>query len=292
MTAITQTSQGPVRKQQESFLDRFIRHKGATAGACVIGLILLLALTADWFYPGNPLRIVGPSEIWPFQTMKFPLGTDSMGRDIAALIAHGARATLLVGLSASFAATIVGVGVGAVSAWFGGWVDEILMRITELFQIVPNIVLILTVVSVLGPSIEHITIAVGLVSWPPIARLTRVEFLSIKQREYIQACQAMGMGNLKIILAQILPNALPPVVVMSSMIVASAILYESVVSFLGLGDANIASWGRLVGEGRSLIRSAWYICAVPGIAIMLAVLSLNLFGDGLNDALNPKLRKR
>jgi peptide/nickel transport system permease protein len=292
MTIKSHPSSRLEKQQQDYFLKRFIRHRGATAAAGIILLITLLALTADWLYPGNPLRIVGPSEIWPFQTLQYPLGTDSMGRDIAALIVHGSRATLLIGLAASLTATILGVSIGALAAWFGGWLDEVLMRITELFQTVPNVVLILTIVSVLGPSMEHITIAVALVSWPPIARLTRVEFLSIKQREYVQACQAMGMGDMKIILAQILPNALPPVIVMSSMIVASAILYESVVSFLGLGDANIASWGRLVGEGRSLIRSAWYICAVPGVAIMLAVLSLNLLGDGLNDALNPKLRKR
>lgn len=292
MTIKSHPSSRLEKQQQDYFLKRFIRHRGATAAAGIILLITLLALTADWLYPGNPLRIVGPSEIWPFQTLQYPLGTDSMGRDIAALIVHGSRATLLIGLAASLTATILGVSIGALAAWFGGWLDEALMRITELFQTVPNVVLILTIVSVLGPSMEHITIAVALVSWPPIARLTRVEFLSIKQREYVQACQAMGMGDMKIILAQILPNALPPVIVMSSMIVASAILYESVVSFLGLGDANIASWGRLVGEGRSLIRSAWYICAVPGVAIMLAVLSLNLLGDGLNDALNPKLRKR
>lgn len=269
-----------------------MRNRGAVAGAIVLLLVALLAAGAGWLYPTNPLRIVAVPEIWPFESWRYPLGTDSMGRDIAALIAHGARATLLIGLVAAAAATLIGVSIGAAAAWFGGWVDEALMRVTELFQIVPNVVFVLTVVSILGPHIEAITLAVGLVSWPPIARLTRAEFLSFKEREFVQACRAVGMNPLRIVAGEILPNALPPVIVMSSLVVAGAILYESVVSFLGLGDPNIASWGRLVGEGRSLIRSSWYICAVPGVAIMLAVLSLNLVGDGLNDALNPKLHKQ
>ncbi|QEK93292.1 ABC transporter permease [Achromobacter insolitus] len=275
-----------------SFAARFAHNRGAVAGAVLLALVAFLAAGAGWLYPADPLRIVGAPEIWPFESWRYPLGTDSMGRDIAAMIAHGARATLLIGLVAAATATLIGVSVGAAAAWAGGWVDEGLMRVAELFQIIPNVVFVLTVVSILGPRIEHITLAVGLVSWPPIARLTRAEFLSFKEREFVQACRALGMSPVRIVAAEILPNALPPVIVMSSLVVAGAILYESVVSFLGLGDPNIASWGRLVGEGRSLIRSSWYICAVPGVAIMLAVLSLNLVGDGLNDALNPKLQKR
>ncbi|MEN5065877.1 ABC transporter permease [Achromobacter aegrifaciens] len=278
--------------RRASFAARFARNRGAVAGAALLVLVAFLAVGAGWLYPTDPLRIVGAPEIWPFESWRHPLGTDSMGRDIAAMIAHGARATLLIGLVAAATATLIGVSVGAAAAWAGGWVDEGLMRVAELFQIIPNVVFVLTVVSILGPRIEHITLAVGLVSWPPIARLTRAEFLSFKEREFVQACRALGMSPLRIVAAEILPNALPPVIVMSSLVVAGAILYESVVSFLGLGDPNIASWGRLVGEGRSLIRSSWYICAVPGVAIMLAVLSLNLVGDGLNDALNPKLQKR
>ena len=286
------TLPAPAARRPDAFAVRFARNRGAVAGALVLLLVALVAAGANWLYPVNPLRIVGAPEIWPFESWRYPLGTDSMGRDIAALIAHGARATLLIGLVAAATATLIGVTVGAAAAWAGGWVDEGLMRLTELFQIIPNVVFVLTVVSVLGPRIENITLAVGLVSWPPIARLTRAEFLSFKEREFVQACRAVGMSPWRIAAAEVLPNALPPVIVMSSLVVAGAILYESVVSFLGLGDPNIASWGRLVGEGRSLIRSSWYICAVPGVAIMLTVLSLNLVGDGLNDALNPKLQKR
>ncbi|GAB2730994.1 ABC transporter permease [Comamonas sediminis] len=279
-------------KRSNHLIARFARHRGAVVGALLLALVVLMALTADLLYPGNPLRIVAAPEIWPFTDRAYPLGTDALGRDITAMIVHGARATLLIGLVAAAAATAIGVTVGALATWYGGWVEEILMRLTELFQIIPNVVFVLTVVSVLGPKIGNITIAVGLVSWPPIARLTRAEFLSLKEREFVQACRAVALSPGRIIFREILPNALPPVIVMASLVVAGAILYESVVSFLGLGDPNIASWGRMVGEGRTLIRSSWFLSAVPGVAIMLIVLALNLVGDGLNDALNPKLRKR
>jgi len=272
-----------------SFLRRFARNRAALAGLLLIVVVVAAALAAPYLFPRNPLRIVGRPEIWPFLTWRHPLGTDSMGRDIAAMIAHGARTTLLIGLLASLTATLIGVTVGAVAAYFGGWADEVLMRAAELFQTIPNIIFILTIVSILGQNITNITIAVGIVTWTPIARLTRAEFLSLREREFVQACRAIGMTDLKIIVREILPNALPPVVILSSLVVASAILFESAVSFLGLGDPNVASWGGLIGDGRTLIRTSWYICAVPGLAVMLTVLALNLVGDGLNDALNPRL---
>jgi peptide/nickel transport system permease protein len=272
------------------FARRFARNRAALVGLLVILSVIGLAVFASYLYPRPPLRIVGRPELWPFANERFLLGTDSLGRDIAAMIVHGTRTTLLIGLFASLTATLIGVTVGASAAYFGGWVDEILMRVTELFQTVPNVIFVLTIVSILGSDIKHITLAVGLVTWTPIARLTRAEFLTLRDREFVQACRSVGMGDLHIILGQILPNALPPIIVLSSLVVASAILFESAVSFLGLGDPNVVSWGGLIGSGRTLIRSSWYICAVPGIAIMVTVLALNLVGDGLNDALNPKLR--
>lgn len=271
---------------------QFLRHRGAVFGAVLLALTVVVAIAAGWLYPGDPLRIVGTPETWPFQTREFPLGTDSLGRDIAALLAHGARATLLASLCASLVATLIGVAVGLAAAWYGGWIDALLMRTTELFQIVPNVVFVLTIVSILGPRLQNTVIAVALVSWPAIARLTRAECLSIRSRDFVAACRTSGLGPWRIAFGEILPNALPPVLVMGTLVIAGAILYESVVSFLGLGDPNLASWGRQIGEGRTLIRSSWYLCAEPGIAIMLVVLALNLIGDGLNDALNPAFRKR
>jgi peptide/nickel transport system permease protein len=274
------------------FFSRFARNRGALLGACLILLVALVAVLAPLFFPADPLRIVGAPELWPGEDPDFPLGTDSLGRDILAMIVHGARATLLIGLFASAVATLIGVTVGAIAGYFGGWVDEIAMRAAELFQTIPNLIFVLTIVVILGSTLSNIVIAIGIVSWTSIARMTRAEFLSLRDREFVQACRAMGMGNARIMLGEILPNALPPVIVLSSLVIAGAVLFESAVSFLGLGDPNISSWGRLIGDGRTLIRTSWYICAVPGLAIMLTVLALNLIGDGLNDALNPKLRDR
>lgn len=274
------------------FARRFARNRAALIGLALVLVVAGVAIAAPWLFPRNPLRIVGRPEIWPFLSWRFPLGTDSLGRDIAAMVAYGARTTLLIGIFASLTATFIGVTIGAVAAYFGGWVDEALMRFTELFQTIPNLIFVLTIVAILGQHIAYITIAVGIVTWTPIARLTRAEFLTLREREFVQACRAMGMNDLRIIVGEILPNALPPVIVLSSLVVAGAILFESAVSFLGLGDPNVSSWGRLIGDGRTLIRTSWYICAVPGIATMLTVLALNLVGDGLNDALNPKLRDR
>ncbi len=156
-----------------AFFRRFARNRAALVGLLVILLVIGFAIAAPWLAPRNPLRIVGRPEVWPFLTWRHPLGTDSLGRDIAAIIAHGARTTLLIGLFASITATLIGVTVGASAAWFGGWVDEVLMRVAELFQTIPNIIFILTIVSILGQSIGNITLAVGLVAWTPIARLTR-----------------------------------------------------------------------------------------------------------------------
>jgi peptide/nickel transport system permease protein len=281
-----------VRRHPSDVLRRFMRNRGALAGGAVLLLVLTTAAGASLLYPGDPLRIVGPAELWPFQQWRFPLGTDSLGRDIAAVLAHGARTTLMIGAFASVTATLIGVTVGAIAGFYGGWVDELAMRVTELFQTIPNLIFILTIVLILGPTAGHIIIAIGIVSWTSMARLTRAEFLSLRDRDFVQACKAVGVGDLGLITLEILPNAMPPIIVLSSLIIAGAILFESAVSFLGLGDPNLASWGRLVGEGRELIRSSWYICTIPGVAIVVTVLSLNLIGDGLNDVLNPRLRDR
>jgi peptide/nickel transport system permease protein len=275
----------------ESF-SRFARNRGALFGVFVILAIVVLAACADLLYPRDALRIVGPPELWPLEDNRFLLGTDSLGRDIAAMIAHGARESLMIGVASCLAATIIGVGIGATAGFFGGRIEQGAMFFTELFQVVPGLILVLGVVSILGSALPNIIAAIALASWTPIARLTRAEFLSWRSRPFVLACRSIGMGPLRIMLTEILPNAMPPVAVFSSLVVAGAILVESAISFLGLGDPNRASWGRLIGEGRELIRSSWYICAIPGVAIMLTVLALNLIGDGLNDALNPKLRDR
>jgi peptide/nickel transport system permease protein len=276
----------------KEFVSRFARNRAALLGVVILVLVAALAIAAPFMIDKNPLRIVSRPEVWPFTNPRFPLGTDSIGRDIFAMIAFGSRTTLMIGVVAALTATAIGVVIGAAAAWFGGWVDEVLTRVTELFQTVPNILLIMTVVAILGQTIDNITVAIGVTMWPGIARLTRAEFLTLKNREFVMACRSMGMSNLRIMAGEILPNAIPPVIVLASVIIGSSILFESSISFLGLGDPNVPSWGALIGDGRTLIRRSWYICAIPGLAIMLTVLAMNLIGDGLNDALNPKLRDR
>ena len=166
------------------------------------------------------------------------------------------------------------------------------MRFTEVFQTIPNFVFVIVLVAIFKPTIETIVVTIGIVSWPPIARLVRAEFLSLREREFVQSCVVIGMSEPRIILTQILPNCLAPVIVLASIMVATAILIEAGLSFLGLGDPNVMSWGKMIGDARDSLRTAWYLSAIPGVAILLTVLSINLVGEGLNDALNPHLKDR
>jgi len=263
----------------------------------VIGLILLLvviamAASAGWLYPRDPLALAGRPLVWPFTNPRFPLGTDNSGRDIAAQIFHGARISLMIGGVATIIAVAIGIVIGAVAGYYGGWVDTLLMRVTEAFQTLPNFLLLLVLVAVFGSTIGTVIIAVGVVSWPAPARLTRAEFLSLRNREFVQAGRTLGLKDLKLIFGEILPNALPPVIVYASVVMALSILLESALAFLRLSDPNVASWGNLIGLGRDVLRVQWYVSAIPGIAILLTVLAVSLVGQGLNDALNPRLKGR
>ena len=273
------------------FWRRYRRNKAAVLGLVLLGIIVLLALTAGIYEPVDPLRRAGEPLTWPFQDWATPLGTDQLGRDILAGIFHGARISLMIGVVATLISIAIGVVIGAVAGYFGGWVDDVLMRVTEAFQTVPNFVLLLTLVAILGSSIENIVLAIGIVSWTAPARLARAEFMSLRRREFIEACRNLGVGDMAIIFREILPNALPPVVVYASVIMALAILLESALAFLGLGDPNYASWGNMIGQGRAVLRVEWFVAAIPGIAIVLTVLSFSLLGEGMNEALNPRQKK-
>ncbi|MBV1795904.1 ABC transporter permease [Siccirubricoccus sp. G192] len=263
--------------------------------AGMIGLLLLLAvlgaaLSAGWLFPRDPLSLAGRPLQWPGQNPRLPLGTDNLGRDIASFIFHGARVSLLIGLAASAVAVGIGVLVGAVAGFYGGWVDDLLMRITEAFQTVPNFILLLVLVAVFGSELSVITVAIGLVGWTAPCRLVRAEFLSLRNREFVLAARGLGMRDARLILGEVLPNALPPVIVYASVVMAVAILLESALAFLGLSDPNIASWGNMIGAGRSVLRAEWYVSAIPGLAILVTVLAFSLVGQGLNDALNPRMQ--
>ena len=269
-------------------LSRYVRHKPAVIGLALLALVLLAAGLAGVLYPGDPFALVGKPFQAPFG--EHLLGTDQLGRDLAAGLLHGARTTLLVGLVATVIATGLGVAIGGLAGYFGGRLDSLLMRFTELFQTIPFFLFAILLVAVLGASVGSVIFAIALVSWPPMARLVRGEFMSMRNREFVQACVSMGMGHTRIIFVHILPNTLSSIIVTGSLMVATAILIESGLSFLGLSDANTMSWGFINGSGRSVLRTAWWVCAIPGLAILLTVMAVNLVGDGLNDALNPRLR--
>ena len=273
------------------FLRRFARNKGALIGAAVLALVVALALLAPFLFPDDPWEITGPPFRRPGE-MGFLLGTDTLGRDVAAGIAHGARVTLLLSLVSTAVALSIGVVLGAIAGYHGGWVDDLVMRFTEFFQTIPNFILLVVLVAIFTPSITSIVVAIGIVSWPPLARIVRGEFLTLRSREFVQAAEVLGQGSGRIIFGEILPNALSPVIVSASLMVATAVLLESALSFLGLGDPNLMSWGYMIGASRTVIRQAWWISCFPGIAIALTVLALNLVGEGLSDALNPRLARR
>jgi peptide/nickel transport system permease protein len=274
------------------FLRLYLRNPAAIIGLVLLAAVLFLAASADLFYARDPLSLAGRPLSWPLENPRFLLGTDSSGRDIAAQIFHGARISLLIGVAATLVAILLGTVIGALAGFYGGWIDDVLMRITEAFQTVPSFLLLLVLVAVFGSNLLTVTLAIGVVSWPAPARLTRAEFLSLRSREFVQACRTLGLRDAAIIFREILPNAMPPLIVYASVVMALAILMESALAFLNLSDPNVASWGNLIGQGRGVLRTQWYVSAIPGVAILLTVLAVSLVGQGLNDALNPRLKSR
>lgn len=274
-----------------NFFARFAQNRGALFGLIILVAIILMAILAPLVFPESPWRMVQRPFLSPLEQEGFLLGTDTMGRNVASGLMHGAWVSLMIGLVSTTVALAIGVPLGAIAGYYGGLIDDALMRFTEFFQTIPNFALAIVLVAIMQPSITSIVLAIAIVSWPPVARLVRAEFMSLRHREYVEAARLVGQGDLTIILRQILPNTLSPIIVLASLMVATAILLESALSFLGLGDPNVMSWGYMIGAARTVIRQAWWLSFFPGVAILLTVLSLNLVGEGLDDALNPKLAR-
>ncbi len=272
------------------FLRRYAKNRPAVVGAITLAAILLAAIIGPPLYGVDPFDMVGRPFQLPFG--QYPLGTDVAGRDLLAGILRGARVSLMIATVATAGAMSLGLLIGAIAGYYGGIIDNILMAATDFFLTIPSFVLAVVVVAIFQPSLVTVTAAIAVVSWPSVARLVRSEVIAQRHRDYVQACRAMGMSSLEIIFLQILPNALPPIVVVASLMIATAILTESGLSFLGLADPNVVSWGYMIGVARSALRTAWWMTAIPGLAILVTVLAINLVGDGLNDALNPRLRER
>lgn len=268
-----------------SLARRLLATPEGAVGLAVLGTIAALALAAPWLYPGDPLALAGRPLLPPFEGLRHPLGTDRLGRDVAAGIVHGARTSLVVGLAAAVAALTLGAVVGTVAGLLGGWVDEVLMRVTEAFQTVPSFLLALAFVSVGGGALGVVVLAIALASWTEPARLARAEVLAIRESAYVANARVAGLHPLAIALREVLPNALPPVLALSAVIVAAAVLIEAALSFLGLGDPNVATWGGMIAEGRAVLRSAPWLSVLPGCAVMVTVLGVYLTGEGLAEAL-------
>jgi len=271
--------------------EMFVRNRAAVAGLIVLTIIILAAVFGPFVYPGDPFEMVW-TPFTPPGEGGYLLGTDYLGRDMISMLIHGAWVSILIGMSAAMITVFIGVTVGALAGFFRGWVEEVLMRFTEFFQVLPTLLFSMVIVALFGATLPMITFAIGVVSWPAVARITRAEFLRIRELEYVTASRASGASNVKLIFSVILPNAAPPIIVQAALMVGSAILFEAGLSFLGLTDPNVVSWGQIIGSNRQYILDAAYTVTIPGVAIFVTVLAISLVGDGLNDALNPKLRQR
>nr|WP_307648881.1 ABC transporter permease [Variovorax boronicumulans] len=269
----------------------FLRNPAAIAGMVMLVLMLAVAIAGPWVYPADPFEIKAAPLTPPFSEDAW-LGSDYLGRDVLTALVYGGRATLLVGAVAALLSVVIGITLGAFAGYYGGKVDAALMKLTEFFQVLPALLFAMVVVTLFSPTLVTVTLAIGIVSWTGTARLTRAEFMKYRGLEFVRAERAIGARDARIIWKVILPNALPPLVVSATLAIGAAILFEAGLSFLGLGDPNQMSWGLMIGSSRQYVLSCWWAVAFPGAAIFITVLAVSLIGDGLNDALNPKLRER
>jgi len=287
---VTEESEAVSRTRFSDFLRRYKRNRPAVVGLGIVLFFTAVALLASQIAPYDPFKIA-IAQVFESPNANFPMGGDSLGRDVLSGVIYGARVSLIIGFFAASTSAMIGILVGSIAGFFGGKVDALLMRITEIFQTVPAFFMALVLVSLFGSSVWNVIILLGVLSWPRTARLIRAEFLTLKEREFVEASRAVGARNTEIIFGEIMPNALAPVIVDTSMEVGRAILTEAGLSFLGLGDLNQISWGMMLNNAQPYLRSAWWMAVFPGSCIFILVLALNLVGDGLNDALNPRLKE-
>ncbi len=256
-------------------------------GFLILAALAVLVLFADVFYPSDPWRMVARPNLPPLSP-GFPAGTDMLGRDLAAGLVHGSRATLAVALSVVAFAVTFGAALGLLAGYFGDLVDELIIRLTEFFQTIPGFLLTIMIVAILSPTRWTVVFAIALISWPPIVRIVRAEVLSIRRLDWVSAARVSGLSHFRIAFSHVLPNVLPQVAVQASLLIAGAVMIESGISFLGLGNRDSVSWGFLLGSGRTSFSVNWWLSTLPGLAIFLTVLAFNLVGDGLERWLDPR----
>jgi len=265
---------------------RLARRKSGLLGTGFVLLFVAVAAAGPAVAPHNPYAPIAQPFLHPGTA--HPFGSDNLGRDVLSRVIYGTRVSLVVGLAAVLTSTSIGILLGSISGYYGGAADAVLMRLTEFFQVLPRFFLALVIVAITGPGIGKIVFVIAILSWPPMARLVRGQFTSLGRLEFVEAARALGYPTARIIFRQILPNALPPAVVLGSLDVAQAILLEAGLSFFGLGDPNLISWGMLLNIAQGFLQTAWWMGVFPGLAIFFVVLGFNLFGDFLNDMMNPR----
>lgn len=268
----------------------FCANRPALFGLVFVVIFVLVGLFGPVFLVADPFEMVAAPLTAPGdQTI---LGSDYLGRDVFAGIIYGTRPTLIIAVTATLVTVLIGITVGAIAGFYGGMVDNVLMRITEFFQVLPPLVFAMVIVAVFSTDVVVVILAIAVTTWTTEARLTRAEFLKIKEREYVMSARAIGARNFRLISQVILPNAMPPLVIAITLRIGITIIYEAALSFLGLTDPDVITWGKMIGLSRDFFFDAWWTVTFPGVAILLVVLCIALVGDGLNDAFNPKLRGR
>jgi oligopeptide transport system permease protein len=269
---------------------RLVRNKLAVVGGITVILLCLVAIFADVLAP-YPYAKANFGKIYEFPSREFPLGTDQLGRDVLSRMIYGARVSMLVGLGAQIIIVLIGVPMGAVAGYLGGRVDLVLTRIIDVMYAFPRLLFVILVMSMLGAGLTNIFIALGLTGWVGIARQTRAQVLAIKEKEFVEGARALGAGFWRILSKHVLPSALTPIVVSVTFGIPEAIFTEAALSFIGVGiNPPTPSWGQMVGENQQFLRSYWYLCVFPSIAIAVTMLSFTFFGDGVRDALDPKMK--
>jgi peptide/nickel transport system permease protein len=277
--------------KRREFWARLRRNRLAMSGLVLVAGMFVVSLAAPWLAPYDP-NFINLKEVLVAPSSQYLLGTDTLGRDVLSRIIFGARVSLLVGFVAVGIATLIGVLVGSLAGYYGGWVDQVFMRLVDVMLCFPTLFLILAVIAVLGPSIWNIMVVIGLTGWMGVARLVRAEFLSLREREFVVAARALGAGDARLIWRHMFPNALVPVMVSATLGVAGAILTESALSFLGLGvQPPTPSWGNILTMGKDNIEIAWWLSVFPGLAILVTVMSYNLLGEGIREAIDPRLKE-
>lgn len=271
---------------RQRVLRRALRTPGGAVGALLVLALVLVGALAPVLASTDPFAVDGPALASP--SLAHPFGTDALGRDLYSGVVHGARTSLLVAAGVAALLVLVGTTVGLVSGYAGGWVDDVLMRVTEVFQVLPRFFLALVVLAFFGPGLDRLILLLGLTSWPLLARVLRSEVLALRSREFVDAARVHGASRTRILLREVLPNALPSAIALLGLVVAQVILLEASLSFLGLGDPDVTSWGSLASEAQRFLRVGWWLSLFPGLAILLTVLGLNLLGDAVTEVLTGR----